>query len=213
MVAGVNTADADVRSREYAAKQRSPFPHASMEPPPSSQPATPMGPSSSARAVGLTLLVLLLLIIGVAIAAWGVSWHRARMPASAYTPPETPWQRKADDAKRASDIKQIQTALALYYNDVGQYPVQDQPVFLGEDVTCLGSSGFSATTCTSPEIMSKLPRDSDGPGYRYSSWGRSDQYCLEFTLTGEVSTWPAGVNHVTQDGHAPGACPSLPTTP
>ncbi|OGF31319.1 hypothetical protein A3H09_03530, partial [Candidatus Falkowbacteria bacterium RIFCSPLOWO2_12_FULL_45_13] len=59
---------------------------------------------------GFTLIELLVVIaiIGLLSTLAVVALNNARM--------------KSRDAKRVSDIKQIQTALELYYNDANSYP-------------------------------------------------------------------------------------------
>ncbi|MFH0856720.1 MAG: prepilin-type N-terminal cleavage/methylation domain-containing protein, partial [bacterium] len=61
---------------------------------------------------GFTLIELLVVIaiIGLLSTLAVVSLNTARA--------------KARDARRISDVKQIQTALELYYNDKGAYPVR-----------------------------------------------------------------------------------------
>ncbi|MBT3816923.1 MAG: prepilin-type N-terminal cleavage/methylation domain-containing protein, partial [Candidatus Magasanikbacteria bacterium] len=49
-------------------------------------------------------------------------------------------REKARDSKRLSDLKQMQTALELYYTDVGSYPTAAAGVVLGveaNDTVCL----------------------------------------------------------------------------
>lgn len=57
---------------------------------------------------------------------------------------------KARDAKRVSDIKQIQTSLELYYADNSGYPYNaTAPLPLGgSSATCVDSGGFKASGCT-----------------------------------------------------------------
>lgn len=53
-------------------------------------------------------------------------------------------RKNARDAKRVADVKQMQTALELYYNDVGEYPA---------DVTssiAYGSNVYMATVPSAP---------------------------------------------------------------
>ncbi len=53
---------------------------------------------------------------------------------------------KSMDAERIADIKQIQTALKMYYSDKGSYPIADRPVVLGQgDYKFLIADGWSAT--------------------------------------------------------------------
>jgi type II secretion system protein G len=62
------------------------------------------------RVTGFTLIELLvvIVIIGILATLATVTLSSARS--------------KARDARRVSDVKQIQTALELWYNDVGSYP-------------------------------------------------------------------------------------------
>ena len=61
---------------------------------------------------GFTLIELLVVIaiIGLLSTLAVVALNNAR--------------QKSRDAKRVADVKQIQTALELFYNDCGGYPVQ-----------------------------------------------------------------------------------------
>lgn len=53
---------------------------------------------------------------------------------------------KARDAKRITDISQVQTALELYFGDQQGYPVVAEPVVLGgASAQALSSAGFTAT--------------------------------------------------------------------
>ena len=65
---------------------------------------------TKAKKQGFTLIELLVVIaiIGILATLAVVALQNAR--------------KNARDAKRIADIKQIQTALELYFNDVGEYP-------------------------------------------------------------------------------------------
>src|SRR4030042_4388316 len=68
-------------------------------------------------------------------------------------------RQKSRDAKRVSDIKQIQTALELYYADGNAYPSINPAtgdITLGSDMTCLSSGGFGATSCTGTSYMGTI---------------------------------------------------------
>jgi prepilin-type N-terminal cleavage/methylation domain-containing protein len=74
---------------------------------------------------------------------------------------------KSRDAKRVADVKQIQTALELYYNDTSQYPspaAASTFYTVGESSTnfkCIdktnGFSGTCASSATNPVYMAKVP--------------------------------------------------------
>lgn len=111
-------------------------------------------------------------------------------------------REKARDSKRLSDLKQVQTALELYYTDQGSYPTEVQPVELGTgNVACLNSSGFAATLCTNP-YMGVIPDDpSNGGAYLYTS-ADGTTYSIDASLEGDVNglsgaiqVTPAGITN------------------
>lgn len=96
-------------------------------------------------------------------------------------------QKKARDAQRKTNLKQIADALETYYNDKGEYPADDDAGSIngcGEDAeeTCVwGASSFQNTT-TGTVYMIQLPQDSTlGLSYYYESFtnaGVNNQYQL-----------------------------------
>ncbi|MDD5110040.1 MAG: hypothetical protein PHI63_02390 [Patescibacteria group bacterium] len=106
------------------------------------------------------------------------------------------------DSKRISDMKMIQTALELYFNDQQHYPVSDTPLLLGEQVTCLGAGGFGIGGCASPVYLGQIPKDPGGGVYLYQTVsGNSMQYNVTFTLEGESdNNVKTGENCVTESG-------------
>jgi len=112
---------------------------------------------------------------------------------------------KARDSKRLSDLKQMQTALELYYTDKNGYPIAVSPVTLGSTgYTCLGSDGFVATCSgTSTVYMGLVPSDPTNTGsttYKYTAAAATsytiDAY-LEGTvnnLTGDIKATPSGIS-------------------
>jgi prepilin-type N-terminal cleavage/methylation domain-containing protein len=111
---------------------------------------------------------------------------------------------KARDARRISDIKQIQTALELYFSDQGQYPVKALPALeLGTAATdCLDATGFTtAALCTGTIYMGNVPENFATPvttGYDYLSDGQV--YTIDFALEGAVSGLAAGDHQATPTG-------------
>lgn len=112
-------------------------------------------------------------------------------------------RQKGRDAKRVSDIKQVQTALELYFNDNTSYPDLQggaATAQLGVDFTCLDGAGFgSATDCTTgltaPLYMGQIPSNPTpnavGTAYWYyaeNSIGgpcsdSSSSACRDYTIT------------------------------
>lgn len=115
---------------------------------------------------------------------------------------------KARDAKRMSDLKQIQTALELYYTDVGSYP--DSSGNLGEgNLTCLSNEGFEAAPCTgtnnSNPYMGNVPADPSIPNAHYVYARTSaNAYTVDATLENTVNGLDANVE-LTQSGISDGS--------
>ncbi len=107
---------------------------------------------------------------------------------------------KARDSKRMSDLKQIQTALELYYTDANAYPVASGVALGSGNYACLNASGFQATGCASP-FMGAVPDDpSVGADYTYTS--ASSSYSVSATLEGTVNGL-SGIIHLTPAGIGP----------
>jgi type II secretion system protein G len=93
---------------------------------------------------------------------------------------------RARDAKRISDIKQIQTALEMYYNDTGDYPATATP---GAELS--SDNGIYLRAIPIPP----LPTDGDACGadvdeYTYEKTGTSgsdSSYTIEYCLGSDVN--------------------------
>jgi general secretion pathway protein G len=98
---------------------------------------------------------------------------------------------KARDSKRVSDLKQVQTALELYYTDNNAYPAGNA-LLLGEAAggLCLGSAGFGALGCANP-YMGQVPKDPGSNHYTYTMANGS--YTVAATLEGTVNGMSAGI--------------------
>jgi len=100
---------------------------------------------------------------------------------------------RARDTKRVSDVKQIQTALEMYFNDTGAYPVIGS-VDPGD--TLWTSGGTFLKTVPTP------PTTADGscgpqPAYTYSPYNLSNgggTYSLQYCLGAAVATIQPGLN-------------------
>ncbi len=108
-------------------------------------------------------------------------------------------RQKSRDAKRISDVKQIQTALELFHADTAAYPTVDPAVALGPDGNgaMLDGAGFHATAAaTAPVYMGQLPEDPNNTGdfvYTYGCAGDSCQaYAITFTLEGNTGNLTDG---------------------
>ncbi len=98
-------------------------------------------------------------------------------------------QQRAYDARRKSDLSQIQKALELYYNDYGQYPAS-------------GTFTFGSAWGT---YMSNVPNDPTSSTKTYFYWVNTSNYqsyALYAAL--DISTDPQKCN-------PPTTCPNITT--
>jgi len=130
---------------------------------------------------GFTLIELLVVIaiIGLLATLAVVALQNAR--------------EKSRDAKRVSDVKQLQTALDLYFSDQNSYPVQD--VQLGKDAATdvLCSTGGFVGTCaaTDTSYMDRVPADpTDVAPNTYMYSGTQTTYTITFELEGPSGGLP-----------------------
>jgi prepilin-type N-terminal cleavage/methylation domain-containing protein len=136
----------------------------------------------SSRQAGFTLIELLVVIaiIGLLSTLAVVALNNAR--------------QKSRDAKRVSDIKQIQTALELYYNDVTGYPT---------DVTVGSSIDYNGTTYMSIVPSNPTPVAPGNPQYAYTVTGTGNSgYVLTYTLEGSSGGVSEGTHTATPAGIA-----------
>ena len=116
-------------------------------------------------------------------------------------------RQKSRDSKRVADVKQIQTALELYFADSNGYPPAAADVALGSDATSLCSNGFD-TTCAGTTYMGLVPAapsPADGTctdttnTYEYFSDSGSS-YSIALCLGGKVGDLTAGVKTADSTG-------------
>jgi general secretion pathway protein G len=101
---------------------------------------------------------------------------------------------KSRDAKRVSDIKQIQTALELYFNDHNGYP---GTVTSGTSIT--GEASVGSTVYMSAVPTNPSP---NGTAYTYVLGGTGGTYTLTYTLEGASGGVPLGLHTATPAGIA-----------
>ena len=119
----------------------------------------------------------------------------------------SPSAGRSRDAKRVSDIKQIQTAFELYWQDTNGYPVKGTKTA----PIALGSPGNTAIRHNQTTYMGMIPLNPSpgGAPYRYRSTdGRGNDctsapcagYELTFTLEDKTGSLSAGEHTATSDG-------------
>lgn len=118
-------------------------------------------------------------------------------------------REKSRDAKRVSDVKQIQTALELYYAEVGEYPTEATAVNLGEaGQTTLSSDGDFSDTASGNTYMGQVPTPPASAlddVYAYTSADGST-YSIDFELEG-----PTGSLQDTGDNGTDITCEANPS--
>jgi prepilin-type N-terminal cleavage/methylation domain-containing protein len=122
-------------------------------------------------------------------------------------------RQKARDSKRVADIKQIQTALEMYYLDENGYPVLSAAV-LGETATASLCNSTNTPTgfeivgdCTTPIYMGLVPgapgpadAPCDDTANEYTYTGTATGYEIAFCLGGGVGDLLEGPTWATHNG-------------
>jgi len=112
-------------------------------------------------------------------------------------------RKKGRDAKRVGDIRQIQTALELYFNDNYAYPISTAIALgtaAGAKTIC--TDGLEATCVESGDktYMGIVPANPtpNGAAYTYTSDGAT--YTITFTLEEATGGYLVGAHTASPDG-------------
>ena len=118
---------------------------------------------------------------------------------------------KGRDARRIADMRQIQTALELYYSDNGRYPTPPSSTSnCGSATSCVGG----LTVLTSGDYISVLPTDPQKTdtsyNYRYYCNNPSVSNCQSYTMLTYVEKRPGWCRVDTLPGYSGWETPSYP---
>jgi prepilin-type N-terminal cleavage/methylation domain-containing protein len=139
---------------------------------------------SKSKSNGFTLVELLVVIaiIGLLSTLAIVSLGSARA--------------KARDARRISDIRQLQTAVELYHADQGFYPIEDSTAItlgIADQTDILTNTGFESSSSPTGTVtyMGIVPGNLDIPttiaDYQYTTDASGFDYLISFELEGNVA--------------------------
>jgi type II secretory pathway pseudopilin PulG len=117
-------------------------------------------------------------------------------------------RQKSRDSKRISDVKQIQTALELFYADHGCYPkhgTDDVPFAVGQSKhgMSLTSNGFSERGVIQNDstiYMGIVPSNPEPGGAPYLYIGNGSDYKLTFAMEGPMGNLSGGAHTATPNG-------------
>jgi len=107
---------------------------------------------------------------------------------------------KSRDAKRAGDMKQVQTALELFFNDKGRYPTEQE--WSANQIFSTSTSG----TSTYMQIVPAAPIPADGNctseqnNFSYIQTDGGSSYTLSFCLGSNTGTITGGLKAMTPAG-------------
>ncbi len=107
---------------------------------------------------------------------------------------------RSRDAKRISDIKQMQTALEMFYNDAGYYPATGA-VDAGDSIATGGNTYMKVVPTAPTPIDGTCSAAQNTYTYVYGGGAvASGSYTLTYCLGAQTGNVPSGPNTATPAG-------------
>ena len=106
---------------------------------------------------------------------------------------------RARDSKRVADMKQIQTALELFFNENNRYPTEEEFVF-GEALISSSTANILMQKIPTAPIPADKDCDEYFNDYRYSVDNQYSDYSVGFCIGKEVATLEKGPNTLKPSG-------------
>jgi uncharacterized protein (TIGR02145 family)/prepilin-type N-terminal cleavage/methylation domain-containing protein len=108
---------------------------------------------------------------------------------------------KARDARRVADVKQVQTALELFFNDMNRYPTAAE--FAAGSIfstSTQGTTTYMAIIPTPPSPADGVCKSSNNGSYSYLAMSSGGAYSIYYCLGGQVGSIAAGQHCATPVG-------------
>ncbi len=147
------------------------------------------------RAFTLIELLVVIAIIGVLATISVIALQNARA--------------KARDVRRVADVKQMQTALELFFNDMGRYPTIDE--INNGSIYSISSYGTTTYMAAIP-VAPATPDGSCDPNqnqFYYNSFLNGSSYSIGYCLGNTVGALAAGTKCATPSGVSDADCSNL----
>jgi type II secretion system protein G len=106
-------------------------------------------------------------------------------------------REKARNARRVSDMKQVQTALELYFNDMGRYPATTEVVFAATGQIATGGKVYMSVVPRNP--MPRADGSCPDAEYVYSRTSLTS-YAIAYCLSEATGGIAVGTNYATPAG-------------
>ncbi len=106
---------------------------------------------------------------------------------------------RSRDARRVADVKQIQTALEMYYNDMGSYPA-NATVVAGERIFSANGTYMAATPKPPTPSNDGSSCTTPAPNYTYAVGLGNSTYSITYCLGAAVNDLSAGWHTATPAG-------------